>query len=191
MFNDKSNKSTSNRFGIPPSRSWFWGASACLVGGVIFIASGQWLWGLVCLAVGIVTTYLALRPPIPAEVRDLLRRAEEEAAADDLEANEEYIEAVSVLNEFDEVIRKAGTVPFTDEARLNLGTIDVLLDRLRTALNHGPSELAGALDELDELVRGAKSIPLTNKIRVERLEIYNLLDRLRAGCATPTRDRTV
>lgn len=191
MFNDKSNNSTASRFETPWYRSWFWYVIPSFVGGVIWLASGQWLWGPALLAVGVVTTYLALRPPIPRDVRELLRQAEEEAAAEDLEASRQYPEAVLVLDEFDEVIRHAGTVPLTDQVRLNLGKIDVLLDRLRAALNHGPSELTGVLDELDEIVRAAKSIPLTNEIRVERSEIYDLLDRLRAGCATPTSVRTV
>ncbi len=191
VFNDKSDKSTGNRFDTPWYRSWLWYASIWFVGGVIVLASGEWLWGLALFAVGIVTTYLSLRPPIPRDVRELLRRAEEEAAAEDLEASKQYPEAVRVLDELDKVIHRAPRVPLTSQVRLDLGKIAVLLDGLRTVLNHGPSELTRVLDELDELVRAAKSIPLTNQIRVERSEIYNLLDRLRAGCATPTSGRTV
>jgi hypothetical protein len=186
VFNDKSDRSTGNRYDTPWYRSWFLYASVWFGGGVTLFASGEWLWGLALFAIGIVTTYLSLRPPIPRDVRELLRRAEEEAAAEDLEASKQYPEAVRVLDEFDKVIHRAPPVPLTSQVRLDRGKIAVLLDRLRTGLNHGPSELTRVLDELDELVRTAKPIPLTNQIRVERSEIYNLLDRLRAGCATPT-----
>jgi hypothetical protein len=163
---------------------WFGGA-------VILFASGEWLWALGLLAVGVVTTYLTLRPPLPRGVRELMRQVEEEAAADDLVARRQYPETVSVLDELDEAIQRAAAVPLTDQVRLNRGKVEALLGRLRTALNNGPSELVGELDRLDELVRGAKAIPLTKEIRIDRSEIYNLLDYLRAGCATPTSGRTM
>jgi hypothetical protein len=57
-------------------------AGTALVGGVVFLASSQWFWGVFCLVVGIVLTYLALVDPVPAEVRELFRASEKEAADD-------------------------------------------------------------------------------------------------------------
>jgi hypothetical protein len=90
----------------------------------------------------------------------------------------------AALDQFDELIRKAYGIPFTDQVRLDRGEVYVLLDRLRTAVNHPPVDVAGLLDELDELVQRAKPIPLTNQIRIDREEIYDLLDRIRT---TPLR----
>ena len=100
----------------------------------------------------------------------------------------EPAETIVLLDRLDELVRKAGSVPLTDQVRLNRGNVDLLLDELRTAANDGPGELAGPLDELDALVHAAKSVPLTDEIRVERDDVYDRLDRLRAACATPRRD---
>jgi len=88
-------------------------------------------------------------------------------------------DAAAVLAEFDKFIRDANGVPFTDQVRLDRRKIDVLLDRLRTALTDAPAEMMEKLDQLDELVQRAHAIPLTNEIRIERPEIYDLLDQLR------------
>jgi hypothetical protein len=85
-----------------------------------------------------------------------------------------------VIEEFDELVRKANGVPFTDQVRLDRREIDGLLERLRTALSNGPSAVAALLDQLDELVQRAKPVPRTNQVRIERLEIYDVLDRMRA-----------
>lgn len=100
----------------------------------------------------------------------------------------ERAETIALLDDLDELIRRAGGVPLTDQVRLDRGKIDSLLERLRTAVRGGPLELSHVIDELDALVQGAKSVPMTNEIRVGREEIYDRLDRLRAGCATPSRE---
>ena len=100
----------------------------------------------------------------------------------------EPAETIVLLDRLDELVRKAGGVPLTDQVRLNRGNVELLLDELRTAANDGPGALAGPLDELDALVHAAKSVPLTDEIRVERNDVYDRLDRLRAACATPRRD---
>ena len=92
---------------------------------------------------------------------------------------QEPTEAVAVLAEFDELVRKARGIPLTDQVRLDRLKVYGLLDRLRTALGHGPSEVSGMLEELDELVQHGRPIPLTNNIRVERSAIYDVLDRMR------------
>lgn len=88
-------------------------------------------------------------------------------------------EAAAVVVEFDELVHKARAVPLTDQVRLDRQKIYGLLDRLRTALNHGPADLLALLDELDEVVHRARPIPLTNQVRFERSEIYDVLDRMR------------
>jgi hypothetical protein len=100
----------------------------------------------------------------------------------------EPAETIALLGQLDDVVRQARAVPLTDQARLDLRTVEPLLGRLRMAGRDGPPGLAGALDELETLVRGAKAIPLTDEIRVERREIYDRLDRLRACCAAPSRE---
>ena len=97
-------------------------------------------------------------------------------------------ETIALLDELDELVLRAGSVPLTDQVRLDRGRIDPLLERLRAAVSSGPPELARVLEELAELVRGAKPIPLTSEARVEREEIYDRLDRMRAACARPSRE---
>lgn len=184
-----SGRSTPNEPGGPPRRSWvvYYGRPvACLVAGLILLVLGQRIVGLILLVVAIFLTSFAAGADRLADA--LARRIAPEAfAGEDREDGVQYPEALAVLDEFDEFIRYARTVPLRDQVRLNPGRVDALLDRLRTALNRGPFELVGLLDELDELVRRAKPIRLTNEIRINRSEIYDLLDRLRADCATPAR----
>jgi len=68
VLKDESSEPTPDRFDRwwPHSTSWgpnrsYWIVIAlpAFVGAVILLASGQWLWGLVCLAVGIVPAYIA------------------------------------------------------------------------------------------------------------------------------------
>lgn len=96
-------------------------------------------------------------------------------------------ETIAVLDELDELVRKASSVPMTDQARLNPETLDPLLDRLRKAVDGQPG-LTAAVGDLDASFHSAKSIPLTNDIRVEREGVYDLLDGMRAACGTASRD---
>ena len=121
------------------------------------------------------------------QARSLLRTSslaahpDSENLPDSAFISREPSEAMAELDQFDELIRKAYGIPFTDQVRLDRGEVYVLLDRLRTAVNHPPVDVAGLLDEL---VQRAKPIPLTNQIRIDREEIYDLLDRIRT---TPLR----
>ena len=91
------------------------------------------------------------------------------------------IEAAAVLDEFDDFVLNAGTVPLTAQVRLDRTKAYALVDRLRAALHDPSVGAANALDELDKLVHGAKSIPLTNGIRVAVVEIYELLEQIRGA----------
>lgn len=99
----------------------------------------------------------------------------------------EPAQTIAVLDEIEELVRKAASVPTTDQARLDPAAIDQPLDRLRRAVAGQPG-LTAAVEDLDALVRKAKSIPLTNEIRIERDGIYDLLDGMRAECGSTARD---
>ena len=92
-------------------------------------------------------------------------------------------EAMVAVDAFDDAIRDAYDIPFTDQVRLSRQKVDVLLGRLRTALPRGPSKSSALLNELDELIQEAKPIPLTDQVRVDRGEVYDILDRMRASFA--------
>ena len=96
-------------------------------------------------------------------------------------------ETIAILDELDELVHNAASVPMTDQARFDPRTIDPLLDRLRTAVDGQPG-LTALVEDLDALVREAKSVPLTKEIRVEREGIYDLLDGLRAVCGSAAGD---
>ncbi|HEY2354185.1 MAG TPA: hypothetical protein VGH79_04720 [Gaiellaceae bacterium] len=100
----------------------------------------------------------------------------------------EPTDTIAALDELDELVRRAGTVPLTEQVRLDPARLDAVIERLRAAVSGGPLELSYALDQLAELARGAKAIPLTNEVRVEREELYDKLDRMRAACARPSRE---
>jgi hypothetical protein len=92
-------------------------------------------------------------------------------------------EAMVAVDEFEEAIRKARGIPFSDQVRVDRRKADVLLDHLRMTLNPASSDFVFLLDSLEELVRRARPIPLTEEIRLDREEIYDVLDRMRASTA--------
>jgi hypothetical protein len=88
-------------------------------------------------------------------------------------------DAMLAVDAFDDAIREAPGVPFTDQVRLDRQQVGALLDRLRTTLRFGSSELT----DLEELIRRAKPIPLSDEIRLDREKVYDVLDRMRASFA--------
>ena len=97
-------------------------------------------------------------------------------------------EAAVVLAEFNEFVRKASAVPSTDQGRLDRGEVYVLLDRLRTAVNRPPVEVAGLLDELDEPSSGrSRSRSRTRFASTARRSTTCSIRYERLHCAAPTR----
>lgn len=87
------------------------------------------------------------------------------------------------IDAIDDALRDVFDVPFTNEARLNRGTVNHLLERLRAALPQGPPRLAELFAELEEVVRAAKPYLFTQQIRFDRSEVNDILDRMRASFA--------
>ena len=95
-------------------------------------------------------------------------------------------EAAVVLAEFNEFVRKASAL--TDQGRLDRGEVYVLLDRLRTAVNRPPVEVAGLLDELDEPSSGrSRSRSRTRFASTARRSTTCSIRYERLHCAAPTR----
>jgi hypothetical protein len=90
---------------------------------------------------------------------------------------------MAAVDEFGDLLSRAYGVPFTDQFGSTVTRSRVLLDRLRTTLGHGPSEVAPMLDDLDAMVQRAKPMPLTDQIRIDRGQIYDVLDRMRTSIA--------
>lgn len=90
-------------------------------------------------------------------------------------------EAMATLDQLDELVRKAHSVPLSDQVRVDRQKVEASLDRLRAALSR--SEAASRLDELDTLIHRARPVPLIDHLRVARAEIYDVLDWMRATIA--------